>query len=378
MGERVLITGGAGFVGSHLADALAQADHEVMLFDNLEPQVHGDGRTRPAYLDPNHRLEIGDVRDTDALGPLVRQADVVFHLAAMVGVGQSMYQVRRYTDVNAMGMASLLEVLAANRLRGRVRKLLVASSMSIYGEGAYTCESCGNVAPRLRPVEQLKASDWEVRCPRCGSPLRPTATGEDKPLYPTSIYAITKRDHEEMAIAFGQAYELPAVALRFFNIYGSRQALTNPYTGVAAIFSARMLARQAPVVYEDGHQQRDFVHVSDVVRACMLAMANQAADYQVLNVGTGRPISVLRVGELLARELGWSGGFDVVRRFRAGDIRHCFADTTRIRSLLGYEPKYRFEDGVRELVTWVAQQDGLSSARFGDPERHLAAYGLVR
>jgi dTDP-L-rhamnose 4-epimerase len=178
MGERVLITGGAGFVGSHLADALAQAGHDVTLFDNLEPQVHGDARNRPAYLDPRHRLEIGDVRDPDALAPLVRRADIVFHLAAMVGVGQSMYQVRRYTDVNTMGMASLLDVLAANRAGARVRKLLVASSMSIYGEGAYTCESCGQVAPRLRPVEQLKAADWEVRCPRCGSPLRPVATGE--------------------------------------------------------------------------------------------------------------------------------------------------------------------------------------------------------
>lgn len=375
MGERVLITGGAGFVGSHLADALARGGHEVTLFDNLEPQVHGDGAARPAYLDPNHRLEVGDVRDPDALAPLVRRADVVFHLAAMVGVGQSMYQVRRYTDVNAMGMATLLEVLAANR--GHVRKLLVASSMSIYGEGAYACERCGQVAPRRRPVEQLNAADWEVRCPRCGSELQPKPTGEDKPLYPTSIYAITKRDHEEMAIVFGQAYKVPAVALRFFNIYGSRQALTNPYTGVAAIFSARMLAGQAPVVYEDGHQLRDFVHVSDVVQACVLAMASPAADHQVLNVGTARPISVLEVGELLARELGWSGGFDVVRRFRAGDIRHCFADTTLIRSLLGYEPKYRFEDGVRELVTWVSQQKGLPAVS-ADPERQLAARGLVR
>jgi dTDP-L-rhamnose 4-epimerase len=375
MGERVLITGGAGFVGSHLADALAGNGHEVTLFDNLEPQVHGEGARRPAYLDPAHRLETGDVRDADALAPLVRQADVVFHLAAMVGVGQSMYQVRRYTDVNAMGMATLLEILSADR--GRVKKLLVASSMSIYGEGAYHCPICGPVAPRLRPVAQLKRAEWEVRCPHCGSELRPMPTGEDKPLYPTSIYAITKRDHEEMAIAFGQAYELPAVALRFFNIYGSRQALNNPYTGVAAIFSGRMLSGHAPAIYEDGQQLRDFVHVSDVVQACCLAMDHAAADYQVLNVGTGQPVSVLQVGELLARELGWGGGFQILGKFRAGDIRHCFADTTRIRELLGYQARHRFQDGVRELVAWVAHQQGVQVDSV-EADRQLTAFGLVR
>src|SRR5712691_10984557 len=377
MGERVLITGGAGFVGSHLADALAQAGHEVILFDNLEPQVHGAGTTRPPYLDAAHRLEHGDIRDPQALAPLVREADVVFHLAAMVGVGQSMYQVRRYTEVNVVGMATLLEVLATERRSLHVRKLLVASSMSIYGEGAYVCAACGPVAPRLRSVEQLADAEWEPHCPRCGAELRPVPTDEDKPLHPTSIYAINKRDHEEMALAFGRAYDLPAVALRFFNIYGSRQALTNPYTGVAAIFSGRMLAGQTPVIYADGLQQRDFVHVSDVVQACCLAMANPAADYQVFNVGTGRGISVLQVAELLAQELGWTGGFEILRKFRAGDIRHCFADISRIRTALGYEPTYQFEDGIRELVEWVRQQQGMRSSST-DADGHLAAHGLVR
>jgi dTDP-L-rhamnose 4-epimerase len=377
MGERVLITGGAGFVGSHLADALADHGHKVVLFDNLEPQVHGVGVARPAYLDERHELVHGDVRDANALAPLVRQTDVIFHFAAMVGVGQSMYQVRRYTDVNTMGMATLLELLADERGRRRVRKLLVASSMSIYGEGAYVCPNCGRLAPRLRLTQQLEAGLWEVRCPTCGAELQPIATDEDKPLYPTSIYAITKRDHEEMALAFGQAYGLPAVALRFFNIYGSRQALTNPYTGVAAIFSGRMLAGQAPLIYEDGRQLRDFVHVSDIVQACRLAMANDAADFQVFNVGTGRPISVFEVAELLARDLGWTGGFEIVNKYRAGDIRHCFADISRIQQTIGYVPRYRFEDGVRELVSWVGQQQGLE-APATDPNRQLAAYGLVR
>jgi dTDP-L-rhamnose 4-epimerase len=376
MSDRVLITGGAGFVGSHLADALAEAGHDVVLFDNLEPQVHGDPAQRPEYLDPRHRLERGDIRDPDAITRLVRDVDVIVHLAAMVGVGQSMYQVRRYTDVNVMGMATLLEAIASQRGVLPLRKLVVASSMSIYGEGAYTCNACGRVAPRLRPREQLATGLWEVRCPTCGAELRPIPTDEDKPLYPTSIYAINKRDHEEMALAFGHAYSLPAVALRFFNIYGSRQALSNPYTGVAAIFSGRMLAGAAPLVYEDGHQLRDFVHVSDIVQACCLSIASRAADYQVLNVGTGRPISVLQVGEALARELGWSGGFDIAGKFRAGDIRHCFADINRIQGLLGYEPRVTFEDGVRELVAWVAQQQATAPA--ADPHTQLEAHGLVR
>ena len=379
MGERVLITGGAGFVGSHLADALAQAGHEVILFDNLEPQVHGAGATRPPYLDSGHRLERGDIRDPHALAPLIREADVIVHLAAMVGVGQSMYQIRRYTEVNVVGMATLLEILATERRGLRVRKLLVASSMSIYGEGAYVCATCGPVAPRLRSVAQLADAGWEPHCSRCGADLRPVPTDEDKPLYPTSIYAINKRDHEEMALAFGQAYDLPAVALRFFNIYGSRQALTNPYTGVAAIFSGAMLAGQPPLIYEDGLQQRDFVHVSDVVQACSLAMVEPAADYQVFNVGTGRPTTVLRVAELLAEELGWRGDFEITGKFRAGDVRHCFADITRIRELIGYEPRNRFEDGVGELVAWVRAQQAVAGVeRSNEAVQQLAAHGLVR
>jgi dTDP-L-rhamnose 4-epimerase len=206
--------------------------------------------------------------------------------------------------------------------------------------------------------------------------LEPLPTDEDKPLYPTSIYAITKRDHEEMALAFGHAYELPAVALRFFNIYGSRQALSNPYTGAAAIFCGRMLEGQPPRIYEDGRQMRDFVHVGDIVQACSLAMQNPAADYQVLNVGTGRPISVLQVAEILARELGFAAAPEIVHQFRAGDIRHCYADISRISELLGYAPKHTFEDGVRELVTWVAAQRGLA-AQVPDAHAQLAARGLV-
>jgi dTDP-L-rhamnose 4-epimerase len=374
--ERVLITGGAGFVGSHLADRLAASGHRVVLFDNLEPQVHGDlDGGRPAYLSPDHELVRGDIRDADALAPVLRRVDVVFHLAAMVGVGQSMYQVRRYTEVNALGVANLLQALVDHR--GDVRKLLVASTMSIYGEGAYTCRSCGRVAPRQRPEAQLARRQWEPLCPACQEPLSALPTDEDKPLHPTSIYAVNKRDHEEMCLAFGQAYHLPTVALRFFNIYGSRQALSNPYTGVAAIFCGRLLNGKAPLVFEDGRQTRDFVHVSDIAQACERAMDHPAADGEVFNVGTGRPLSVVDVGEALAAQLGWRGGFEINEQFRAGDIRHCYADINRIRSRLGYEPRVSFEDGVEELVGWVSQQQGVRDA-VAEAAAQLAARGLTR
>jgi dTDP-L-rhamnose 4-epimerase len=371
MREHVLITGGAGFVGSHLADRLAARGHDVTLFDSLDGQVHAAGG-RPAYLDPAHELVLGDIRDPAALGPLVSRADIVYHLAAAVGVGQSMYEIRRYTDVNAMGAATLLQCLVD--APHHVRKLVVASSMSVYGEGAYACAACGPVAPRPRPVEQLERQDWEVRCPRCGAPLAPLPTDEEKPLQPASIYAITKRDHEEMFLAFGKAYGVAAVALRFFNIYGSRQALTNPYTGVAAIFCGRMLAGQRPLVFEDGRQLRDFVHVSDIAAACELALRPEA-DGEVFNVGSGRAISINEILEILARELGWDGGADVTQRYRAGDIRHCYADIAKIHGRLGFEPRVRFETDVGELVEWVRDQ---SVARHADTAAELAARGLVR
>jgi dTDP-L-rhamnose 4-epimerase len=249
--------------------------------------------------------------------------------------------------------------------------------MSVYGEGAYSCRECGRVAPPLRSPEQLAAHDWEVRCPRCREPLAPIATDEEKPLCPASIYAINKRDHEEMFLAVGRAYAIPAVALRFFNTYGSRQALTNPYTGVAAIFARHLIAGQAPPIFEDGQQRRDFVHVADVARAVRLSIASPAADHGVFNVGSGYPISVRQVAQTLADALGFRGEIVATDRFRAGDVRHCFPCITRIRERLGYTPSRRFEDGVAELVEWVAAQPEVQ-AELPDALAQLAARGLAR
>jgi dTDP-L-rhamnose 4-epimerase len=350
---RVLVTGGAGFVGSHLVDALLARGHAVRVLDSLDPQVHPDSLP-PDYLNPGAEFVRGDVRDREAVTKALNGIEVLVHLAAAVGVGQSMYDVARYVEVNALGAGVVLDILA-NHHHG-VQKMLVASSMSCYGEGKYRCDACGPVYPKLRPAAQLAARDWEMRCPACGKPALPVPTDEEKALFPTSIYAITKRDHEEMFLAVGRAYGIPTVALRLFNIYGARQALSNPYTGVAAIFSSRLLNGQPPVIFEDGRQSRDFIHVSDIVSAFLQAMEDSRADGEVMNVGTGRSLSVLDLARLLSERLGFEGAPQIENRFREGDIRHCYADISRIRRVLGWEPRVRFEQGIDELVRWVRTQ----------------------
>jgi dTDP-L-rhamnose 4-epimerase len=371
----VLVTGGAGFIGSHLVDALLEAGHQVRIFDALEPQVHGGLRERgewPDYVATECERVLGDVRDRDALAKAIDGVDVVFHQAAVVGVGQSMYEIEHYVDANTRGTAVLLDILANEK--HSVRKLVVASSMSIYGEGKYHCAEHGEVYPRLRSDEQLAARDWEMHCPVCAEPVEPLPTDEDKSLHPTSIYAITKMDQEEMCLTVGRAYGVPAVALRYFNVYGSRQALSNPYTGVAAIFSGRLLNGKSPVIFEDGRQRRDFVHVSDIVQANLLAMDREEMDDGAFNVGTGRSLTILDVAEALSQYLDGQHPPEIVHKFRSGDIRHCFADSGRLQEL-GYQPQVRFEDGVAELVEWVRSQtaaDGFEQAR-----RELARRGLA-
>ena len=353
---RALVTGGAGFIGSHLVDALLRDGYEVTVFDSLVPQVHGDGKDRPAYLAADAELVVGDVRDADALAEVVARADVVLHQAAAVGVGQSMYDIAEYVSVNAGGTATLCEVLA--RGGHDVRKVLVASSMSNYGEGRYECAAHGLRSPRPRPVAQLEQRRWELLCEDCGADLRPVPTDEDKPLRPTSVYATTKRDQEELVLNVCGAYDIPAVAFRYFNVYGPRQALSNPYTGVAAIFSSRILNGESPMIFEDGEQSRDFTHVSEIVQANLLALGTSAADGEVLNVGTGRATTMLQLVDLLREELGRPEvEAEIIARFREGDIRHCYADITRIRELLGFAPAVALEDGVADLAAWARDEE---------------------
>jgi dTDP-L-rhamnose 4-epimerase len=372
--EHVLVTGGAGFVGSHLVDALITRGYRVRVLDSLVAQVHGPEGDVPAYWNARAELVRGSVTDPETVARVLDGIDVVLHHAALVGVGQSMYDIARYCQVNTGGAGILLEEIV--KRRAGIRKVLVASSMSVYGEGAYRTQQGDTRAPRLRGRDQLARGEWELRDPTTGAPLAPVPTPEAKPLHPTSVYAVTKRDHEELFLSVGYAYRIPTVALRYFNIYGERQALSNPYTGVAAIFSARVLNGQPPVVFEDGNQSRDFVHVSDVVQANLLALDTDRADYQALNVGTGRPTTVRQVAEAIlgaldARDLAPT----VLGKFREGDIRHCYADITLARTLLGYEPRVAFADGMRQLVAWVRGQSAVD--RFDDAHQQLVTRGLA-
>ena len=371
-GERVLVTGGAGFVGTHLVDALLERGAEVRVLDNFDAQVHPNGR-RPAWLSADAELRVGDVRDPDALGAALKDADVVYHLAAAVGVGQSMYRIADYVDTNTMATGRLLQLLVDGRFA--LRRLVVASSMSIYGEGLYLRPDGAPAARVRRSQEQLSRRQWEP-VDVDGAPLSPRPTPEDKALDPTSVYALTKADQERLALMIGEAYGIPTVALRFFNIYGPRQALSNPYTGVMAIFSSRLLNRKPPLIYEDGRQQRDFVSVHDVVRALLLAAEREEAVGEALNVGSGTAVEVVEVARTLAGVLGVDIEPRITGRYRVGDIRHCSADVARAREALGYEPLVRLSDGLEELVDWIASQQ---TPRDGIEEHasELAGLGLT-
>ena len=369
--KRVLIVGGCGFVGSHTADALLRQGHRVTAFDNLSKQVHESGF--PSYLSRDVEFVEGDVRDLGALTRAVAKADVIYHLAAAVGVGQSMYEISGYCSCNIQGTANLLQAILD--ARSRPEKLIVASSMSIYGEGRYSCASCRAVAPLPRRIAQLKQKEWELACPHCESVLRPLATAEDKPLQCTSVYALSKKAQEEMILLFGETYDVPAVALRYFNIYGPRQALSNPYTGVAAIFATRLLNGNPPIVFEDGLQLRDFVNIRDIVQANLLALSSKGGDGMALNVGSGKPVTIAEVAREIARMLGAEVEPRIPGVYRAGDIRHCFADISHAQKLLGYEPRVNFRQGISELVDWLQSQEACDHTE--EAMLQLAARGLV-
>lgn len=352
--KTVLITGGAGFVGSHLADELLAAGYHVRVLDNLTEQVHGKGARFPDYLNPAVETYQGDVRDRDTVHQALKGVEAVFHFAAAVGVGQSMYEIEHYVDINNRGTAVLLEALLAQK--SRIKRLVMASSMSLYGEGLYQNSKGEQISPPERSLSALKADQWELTDAK-GEALTPMPTPEDKIPAPASIYALSKYDQEKMSLLFGHAYDVPTVALRFFNIYGPRQALSNPYTGVLAIFCARYLNDKPPLIFEDGQQRRDFVSVHDVARACRLALETPQAQGQVFNIGSGQAYTILEIASRIAQVLGKAHlGPERTGRYRAGDIRHCFADITQARTVLGFAPQVELEAGLTELARWLEGQ----------------------
>lgn len=370
---KVLVTGGAGFIGSFLVDELVKQGYRVTIFDNLEPQVHPNGLI-PNYLNRDAEFVKGDVRDYEALKKVILDSEIIFHMAAAVGVGQSQYEIKRYVDVNVGGTANLLDVLANNK--HSVNKLIVAASMSSYGEGKYRCNTCGLVRPLLRPEKQMLAQDWELRCPECSKEVAPIPTDEEATQNCNSIYGITKKVQEDMVLNIGKAYNIPSVALRFFNVYGPRQSLSNPYTGVLAIFMSRIKNGHKPVIYEDGLQSRDFISIHDIVKACIVAMKSETANYQVFNVGTGKPLTIKEVALKLAEFYGSTIEPEITNRFRKGDVRHCYADITRINKSLGFTPGITFETGICELIEWSKSAESVD--KFDKAAEELAQKGLIQ
>jgi dTDP-L-rhamnose 4-epimerase len=352
MKGNVLITGGAGFIGSHLADELIREGYTVRVLDNLSEQVHGQGKKRPDYLNEKAELVIGDIRDSEAVSAALDNIDIVYHFAAMVGVGQSMYAINEYTDVNNRGTAVLMEAL----IERPVKKLVVASSMSIYGEGLYKSPNGRLLEGKERMIEQLKVRDWELYNKKVAK-LTPVPTPESKSPALASVYALSKYDQEKMCLIAGQAYNIPTVALRFFNVYGTRQSLSNPYTGVLAIFASRLLNNNPPLIFEDGNQRRDFVHVKDVARACRLAAETPGAAFKSFNIGSGESISIAEIACRLTEILGKQEIIsEITGQYRTGDIRHCFADISLAKKVLGYRPQITFEEGMTELAEWLKTQ----------------------
>jgi dTDP-L-rhamnose 4-epimerase len=373
-----LITGGQGFIGKHLTNELIGAGHSVRIIDSLVEQAHG-GKPLPARNGAGktnghaHAVETirADVRNRTAVRRALKGVDGVFHLAAEVGVGQSMYEIERYVGANDVGTAVLLEEMT----RQTVQRVVVASSMSVYGEGLAFTEDGIRVENAQRDPQALKSGDFEPLGPN-GEKLVRAPTDESKRVDLASVYALTKYVQERLVMMIAAAYGIEAVALRLFNVFGPGQALSNPYTGVLAIFAGRLLAGEPPLVFEDGLQRRDFVHVGDVARAFRLAMEEPDAAGEIVNIGSGVSHTVLDVARTLAKALGRDDiEPQVLQRSRAGDIRHCFADIDKARRVLGFEPQHQLEQSLGDLVAWVGKQK--KPTRSPDAHGELTARGLV-
>jgi len=352
--KSIMITGGAGFVGSHLTDLLIKLGHEVFVVDYLDPQVHVSNK-KPAYLNKNATFIKSDFSSKKVLKLISEKINVVFHLASTVGIGQSMYQIYDYIKNNTSKTSKLIDAIINNE--NKIEKFVVASSMSVYGEGEYFCTNCGKKYPKSRNLDQLKKRNWELVCDTCNEPLKPVGTTESKTLNPESIYALSKRHQEEITMMIGKTYGLNTTALRFFNIYGTRQSLSNPYTGVCAIFLTSLLSNENPIIFEDGFQSRDFINVKDVCNVLNLSITNKNASNQIINVGTGIQTSVIKIYEILSLILNKKINPIIKKQFRKGDVRHCYSNITKLKKLLEYNPAVDLKTGITDLIKWTINND---------------------
>jgi dTDP-L-rhamnose 4-epimerase len=372
---KILVTGGAGFIGSNLVKRLIKEGYEVTVFDNFSPQIHGEDKKKLPDLESKIRLVIGDVRDRSLFYNVLDEQEVVVHLAAETGTGQSMYEVERYEDVNIKGTAILIDYLVNNTKR-KVKKIIVASSRAIYGEGKYHCSEHGIVYPAARGIEDLKKGKYEPTCPVCGTECKPLATDEKSEVSPSSFYGLTKLMQEKMILMFAKTLGISAFSLRYQNVYGPGQSLNNPYTGILAIFSNQARTNQPIYIFEDGQESRDFVYIDDVVDATFKCIQHQGNNVEVLNVGSGESTSVSQVVEEVRSFFKSNSSVSITGGFREGDIRHNFADIARIQKLLNYHPKTQFSEGILNFLVW-AQNEELSVGRYELSLQEMREKGLI-
>lgn len=356
--KNILITGGAGFIGSNLALRLIDKGYNVTVLDNLSEQIHGNNPEIDSPLFQSIADKVifikGDVTVREDWEKVLKDQDAIIHLAAETGTGQSMYEIERYVKVNIGGTALMLDLLANST--HNVKKVIVASSRAIYGEGKYFCQTHGNVFPEARNEAQMSGGDFECKCPECGGSLQLLPTCEQSKLHPTSVYGITKLNQEQMVLTVGRSLNIPSVAFRYQNVYGPGQSLSNPYTGILSIFSTQIKNGNNINIFEDGKESRDFVYIDDVVSATILGLEKKEADYEVLNVGADYPVDVLTVANLLKSNYNADIKIVIKNNYRLGDIRHNYADLSKIKQKLGYEPKYLFAEGIKLFCNWVNQQ----------------------
>ena len=364
---KILVTGGAGFIGSHTVDLLIEEGYDVRIVDNLLEQVHQS--KIPSYLNKKAEFIKADVSELNLWEKFLEDVDVVIHLASMAGISQSMYEPASYCNSNIMGTANLYETLIKNpEIRKQIKKIIVASSKTIYGEGAYNCEEHGLIFPDLRPLEQLQKKDWELHCPKCGKIMKAVPIPENKPDQSRSVYAVTKYATEKLSLIYGDTLDIPTIAFRYFSVFGNRQSLSNPYTGVCSIFISRIKNGQQPVIFEDGNQIRDFTYVKDIARVNLLAV-EKAEETAVYNVGSGKGVSIKQVAVTIGEVIGKNVEPKITNDFRYGDTRNDLSDNSKIERELHFKVEYSFKEGIKKLVDWSKTAEAVDKFEEAEKER---------